>query len=70
MQKLLNDARIGWDHAANGFFTNSARHLGTHTNKFIRFLHSELMPLAGNRKAIIEKLREIADLLRKGKLKF
>jgi hypothetical protein len=64
LQGVLNEAGIGLDHEANGFFTNSGRHLGTHTNRFIEFLHGRVMPLAGNRAAIIQALRQItADLL-------
>ena len=70
LQRILNEAGVGLDHAANGFFTKDARHLGTHTHKFIHYLHETISPLAGNRGAIIQKLREITELLKKGTLKF
>jgi hypothetical protein len=69
-QRILNEVGIGWDHAANGFFTNSPRHLGTHTNAFFFFLERELAPLAGNRGAIITTLRDIAGQLRSGAIIF
>jgi hypothetical protein len=70
LHEILKDAGLGVNDAVNGLFTNSARHLGTHTFDFIRYLHKQLTPLAGNSSAITAKLTEIADLLKRGKLKF
>ena len=70
VQSILNDARIGTDHAANGIFTNSANHLGTHRNTFILFLETELTPHAGNRGALLDKLNSIGNDLITGALKF
>jgi hypothetical protein len=69
-QRIINEAGIGLDHAANGFFTGSARHLGTHTNAFQFFLNGQLAPLAGRRGAIINALRTISSRLKSGGLVF
>ena len=60
MQKWLNDAGIGTDHAANGFFTNCRKHMGTHRDKFIEFAHQELQSAAqGGRAALLKALGDI-----------
>ena len=68
MQKWLNDAGIGLDHFRNGFKTSSTRHLGTHTNQFIKFAHSKLQEAAGHgRAAMLRKLDEILAEIRSGR---
>ena len=68
MQKWLNDAGIGLDHFRNGFKTRSTRHLGTHTNQFIKFAHSKLQEAAGHgRAAMLRKLDEILAEIRSGR---
>ena len=67
---ILNKAKIGLNHSANGFFTNFPNHLGTHTHEFLLDLYSQLEPLAGNRSAIISKLKEISSALKGEGIKF
>jgi hypothetical protein len=70
LQKIINDAGIGLDHAANGFYTDCSRHLGTHTYKFLIYLNRQISSVAGNRQQIIDKLTLVADNLVSGAIKF
>jgi intein/homing endonuclease len=60
MQQWLNEARIGLDHPRNGFFTNSPRHMGTHTDRYIKYAFDELEQAAQEgREALLEALKKI-----------
>ena len=70
LQNIVNEAGIGTDHAANGFFTSSSNQLGTHRNTFFTYLEKELSRAGGDRKAIIDTLKTVSQDLLTGKISF
>jgi len=73
MQEWLKKAGIDIDDAANGFFTDCRRHLGTHRDDFIKTLYKELKQVVkqgGDQKQMhanmVNKLNDIRERILSG----